>query len=118
MSRRRTPRLFRVAALLASLAMLLAWTEVVVPDVHDGHRSGGGAASSQLARDDGPAPSDTPGHAPQAPHTCHCIHAHVAAIPAARQAQPAAPPASPRFSAADVMLASIAPEPHFRPPVA
>ena len=36
-TRRRPPRLFRPAALLAVLGMILGWMELAMPDVHDGH---------------------------------------------------------------------------------
>lgn len=118
MRRRRVPRLFRLAALLAILGMAFGWMEASVPDVHDGH----GAVSEtgfaiDLAHDHLPASPDAPGHAPQSSHTCHCVHAHTPALPARPDAQPGSSASSRVFSTSRA-LASVAPEPHFRPPVA
>ncbi|HEX6038999.1 hypothetical protein [Longimicrobium sp.] len=117
---RRVPRLFRAAALLAFLGMALGWMELAVPDVHDGHGAAEPEAGAwvQLSHGHPPASSQEPGHAPQAPHTCHCIHAHAPALPAAAGASPRVPPRHPDSSSTERALASVAPEPHFRPPVA
>jgi hypothetical protein len=120
MRRRRPPRLFRAAALVAILGMILGWMEVAMPDVHDGHGNAEPETGAwvHLSHGHPPVPSEEPGHAPQAPHTCHCVHAHAPALPAA--ADPSARPShdSLRFAFTQRALASVAPQPHFRPPVA
>lgn len=118
---RRTPGLFRAAALLAVLGLILGWMEPAVPDVHDGHGTAEPESGAwvQLAHGHPAAPpAQEPGHAPQAPHTCHCIHAHAPALPAAGDRAPWSPAHRPGFALAQAALASVAPEPHFRPPVA
>ena len=119
MTGRPVSRLFRLAALLATLGMILGWMEAAVPDVHDGH----GAAEpesawAQLSHGHAPASPDAPGHAPQSPHTCHCLHAHPPAMPAAPDVQPRPGASDLAVSSRERTLASVAPEPHFRPPVA
>lgn len=120
MTRRRVPRCFRAAALLAVLGMVLGWMEATVPDVHDGHGNTEPETGAwvQFSHGHPPASSEEPGHAPQSPHTCHCIHAHAPALPAVAGAslQPASQILD--FSATERVLVSFAPEPHFRPPVA
>lgn len=116
MTRRRVSRLFRLGALLATCGMLLGWIETIVPDVHDGHVAA--AESVAFSHDHVPASPDAPGHAPQSPHTCHCIHAHTPAMPARLDDQPRLDTSDPGFSSTERALASVAPEPHFRPPVA
>jgi hypothetical protein len=118
-TRRRPPRLFRAAALFAVLGMILGWMELAMPDVHDGHGDADPEAGwVQLSHGHPPVPSEEPGHEPQAPHTCHCIHAHASALPTAADASPR-PSVDPlRFALTERALASVAPEPHFRPPVA
>lgn len=117
---RRAPRVFRLAALFAILGMLLGWAEAALPDVHDGH----GAAEPEAAwvqLSHGhvpPAPAEAPGHEPQAPHTCHCIHAHAPALHAPGAPPPRADGRTLAFLLTRHALASVAPEPHFRPPVA
>jgi hypothetical protein len=116
---RRAPRLFRIAALLAALGMLLGWAEAAMPDVHDGHGTAEPeAAWVQLSHGHVPAPAEAPGHEPQAPHTCHCIHAHAPALHAAGTVSPRADARALAFFLTRRALASVAPEPHFRPPVA
>lgn len=118
MTRRRAPRLFRLAALLAILGMAFGWMEVSVPDVHDGHGAEPETGSwVHLSHDHGPASPDAPGHAPQSPHTCHCIHAHAPAMPIRLDSQPRLSTSDLAFSSTERALASVAPEPHFRPPV-
>jgi hypothetical protein len=119
-TRRRAPRCFRAAALLAALGMVLGWMEITVPDVHDGHGTAEPEAGAwvQLSHGHPPASPEEPGHAPQAPHTCHCIHAHAPAMPAAAAESPRPVSQHPGFSSTERALASVAPEPHFRPPVA
>ena len=117
-ARHRPSRLSRAVAILAAAGMFLAWMEVALPDVHDGHGLGEPeSAWAGLAHDHLPAPAEGPGHAPQSPHTCHCIHAHATALPARPDAHPGLLPGSPGFPASERALASVAPEPHFRPPV-
>jgi hypothetical protein len=120
MTRRRVPRLFRAAALLAVLGMILGWMEVAMPDVHDGHGNAEPEAGAwvQLSHGHPPAPAEDPGHAPQSPHTCHCIHAHAPALPAAADASLQQASHHLDFSSTESVLVSFAPEPHFRPPVA
>lgn len=120
MTRVRAPHRFRAAALLAALGMLLGWMEVAVPDVHDGHGDveAEPGAWTDLSHGHVPAPAEAPGHAPQSPHTCHCIHAHAPALPAASQEPPRPSHDYLRFASTQRALASVAPEPHFRPPVA
>lgn len=120
MRRRRAPRLFRAAALLAALGVILGWMEIAMPDVHDGHGGAEDEAGAwvHLSHGHPPAPSEDPGHAPQAPHTCHCIHVHATALPAAAGASPRPASHHPDFSSTERVLVSITPEPHFRPPVA
>jgi hypothetical protein len=117
---RRTPRLFRAAALLAVLGMILGWMEVAMPDVHDGHGNAEleTGAWIQLSHGHPPAPSEEPGHAPQAPHSCHCIHAHAPALPAATDASLRPSTNQLDFASTEAALASVTPDPHFRPPVA
>ncbi|HEU0300074.1 MAG TPA: hypothetical protein VFR37_11480 [Longimicrobium sp.] len=122
MTRRRVPCLFRAAALLAALGMFLGWMEVAMPDIHDGHRTAeperDPSAWVHLSHGHAPGPADAPGHAPQSPHTCHCIHAHAPALPAA-SVEPSRPSAVYLlFAPTQRALASVAPEAHFRPPVA
>jgi hypothetical protein len=118
--RRRLRGLFRLGALVASLGMFLGWMEVAIPDVHDGHRAAEPESGAwiQLSHGHAPAPAEAPGHAPQSPHTCHCIHAHAPALPAASAEPPRPPHDSLRFASIQRALASVAPQPHFRPPVA
>jgi len=120
MTRLRAPRLFRAAALLATLGMILGWMEVAVPDVHDGHGTAEPETGAwvQLSHGHPPAPPEQPGHAPQSHHTCHCIHAHAPAMPARADDQPSPAASDLVFSSIERALASVAPEPHFRPPVA
>jgi hypothetical protein len=120
MTRSRAPRLFRAAALLAALGMVLGWMEVAMPDVHDGHRTAEPESGAwvQLSHGHPPAPAETPGHTPQSPHTCHCIHAHAPALPTAADESPRLSVDYLRFAFTQRALASVAPEPHFRPPVA
>jgi hypothetical protein len=120
MRRRRPPRLFRAAALLATLGMILGWMEVAMPDVHDGHGNAEPETGAwvQLSHGHPPASQDAPGHAPQAPHTCHCVHAHAPALPAASEESPRPSMHHLDFASTDRALASFTPEPHFRPPVA
>jgi hypothetical protein len=120
MTRRRLRGVFRLGALLATLGMFLGWMEVAMPDVHDGH---GNAEPERggwvhLSHGHPAAPAEAPGHAPQSPHTCHCIHAHAPALPAASEAPPRPALDYLRFASTQRALASVAPEPHFRPPVA
>lgn len=120
---RRAPRLFRIAALLATLGMLLGWAEAAMPDVHDGHGAAEPeAAWVQLSHGHVPAapeaPAEAPGHEPQAPHSCHCIHAHAPALHAPGTLSPRADARALPFAFTQRALASVAPEPHFRPPVA
>jgi len=117
MTHRRIPRLFRLAALLVGVGMLAGWMEIAIPDVHDGH---GAQPETGTYLSHGHAPSSpaAPDHAPQSPHTCHCVHAHAQAMPAT-----AAAPLRPSikhldFSSTERILHSVAPQPHFRPPVA
>jgi hypothetical protein len=120
MTGRRAPGLFRLAALLATLGIFLGWMEVSVPDVHDGHGTAEREAGAwtQLSHGHPPASPEAPGHPPQAPHTCHCIHAHAPAMPARLDDQPRLDASDLVFSSVEHQLASITPEPHFRPPVA
>lgn len=117
---RRAPRLFRAAALLAVLGMILGWAEASLPDVHDGHGAAEPeAAWMQLSHGHPPPPSSQePGHAPQAPHSCHCIHAHAPALPAAFGELASARGRSLDLSSAERAPTSVALEPHDRPPVA
>jgi hypothetical protein len=120
MRRRRPPRLFRAAALLATLGMILGWMEAAMPDVHDGHGNAEPETGAwvQLSHGHPPAPAEAPGHAPQSPHTCHCIHAHAPALPAASEEPPRPSHDYLRFTSIQRALASVEPEPQFRPPVA
>lgn len=117
---RRAPRLFRAAALLAVLGMVLGWMERAVPDVHDGHGDVEPEAGAwvQLSHGHPPAPADDPGHAPQAPHTCHCIHAHAPALPTTAGEPPRLSTHHRDYVSTKRVLASVTPQPHFRPPVA
>jgi hypothetical protein len=122
-STRRAPRIFRVAALVAILGMLLGWAETAMPDVHDGHGAAEPeAAWVQLSHGHVPASPEAPpapsGHEPQAPHSCHCIHAHAPALPSPGGEAFRASAGRPPFASTQRALASVAPEPHFRPPVA
>jgi hypothetical protein len=119
MSRRSASPLFRLASLLAILSMLVGWMEIAVPDVHDGHGlAAAETASVALSHDHAPASPEAPGHAPQSTHTCHCIHAHASAMPARADVQPRPGATRIALSSTERSYASVAPEPHFRPPVA
>ena len=119
----RFPRLFRFAALLAAFCLALSWAEVAVADVHDGDAEGGrSSTASVVAGEQGTpptAPTDpVPGqHDAQSPHTCHCIHVHAAGLPVRAAEQPWAPLALSLTFPPTTALHSVAPEPHFRPPV-
>lgn len=117
---RRAPRLFRAAALLATLGMILGWMEIAMPDVHDGHGTAEPETGAwvQLSHGHPPAPAEAPDHAPQSPHTCHCVHAHAPALPAAAGDSQLSAARYPKFASTQRAPASVAPEPHFRPPVA
>lgn len=116
---RRASRLTRVLALAATLGMFLGWAEIALPDVHDGHRNAEPEAAgwTQLAHGHPPVSSEDPGHPPQAPHTCHCVHAHAQALPAVADRAPRAVAPHLRVVSTQHALASVPPEPHFRPPV-
>lgn len=117
MSRRSATPLFRLASLLATIGMLVGWMEVAVPDVHDGHVAAEAAAVA-LSHEHAPASPEAPGHAPQSTHTCHCIHAHAQAMPSRADVQPRLGTSRLALSSPERIHASVAPEPHFRPPVA
>ena len=119
MTRRPVSRLFRLAALLATLGMVVGWMETVIPDVHDGHGPAATETGSvYLSHGHAPASPDAPGHAPQSTHTCHCIHAHAPPMPVRADVQPRLDTSRLALSSAEHVHASVAPEPHFRPPVA
>ncbi len=111
-------RFFRMAALLAALGMIFGWMEVAIPDVHDGHGAEVEEAWASLSHEHAPASPDSPDHPAQSPHTCHCIHAHAPAMPAVADVQPRLNASDLVVSSLERTLASVAPEPHFRPPVA
>jgi hypothetical protein len=115
----KTPRAFRLAALLAILGMLLGWMEVAVPDVHDGHGDVEAEVGARLTHDHPPPSAPHPAdHPAEAPHTCHCVHAHAPALPARTGEPPRASVTSPRFALGERAPDSVAREPHIRPPVA
>lgn len=117
MSRRSASPLFRLASLLATVGMLVGGMEVAVPDVHDGHAPAAAeAASVAFSHDHAPASPEAPGHAPQSTHTCHCIHAHAQAMPSCADVQPRLGATRIALSSTERTYASVAPEPHFRPP--
>lgn len=119
MTRRRAPRVFRLASLLATLGMLVGWMEIAVPDVHDGHGPATPETGSvYLSHGHAPASPDAPGHAPQSTHTCHCLHAHAPAMPPRADVQPRLDTSRLALSFTERVHTSVAPEPHFRPPVA
>ena len=114
----RFPRFFRFAALLTAFLLALSWAEVMMADVHDGDAEGRSPVAASAAGDEVPPPAPDPGaHDPLSPHTCHCIHVHLAGLPAgAAEPSWALAPLPLSFPAARA-LHSVAPEPHFRPPV-
>lgn len=114
----------RFAALLAIFGLVLCWAETGVADVHDGHGAdASGAVYDPGAKQAQSAPSEVPtgpapAHSSQSPHTCHCVHGHAPGLPVSTGVQPWSSlvfdlPVLPEHA-----LASVAPEPHFRPPVA
>lgn len=118
----RFPRLFRAAALLVAAALIGGMAETLIADVCDGDAATRSAAvlATIEAAPSGPPSSDggVPGHTPESPHTCHCVHAHVVTLPSSGSVAVSPPVFSPEFISTDRAPLSVAPEPHFRPPVA
>lgn len=114
----RFPWLFRAISLVVLAALLGGMAETLIADVHDGDAPT--SVSTTLAASDAQAPAapEAPRHTPDSPHTCHCVHAHVITLPAAETVADLPPIRAPQFLSMERALASVAPEPHFRPPVA
>jgi hypothetical protein len=117
----RFPRLFRAAALLVVAALIGGMAETLIADMCDVDA----AASASVFASVGPAPGGlfstdggTSQHVPQSPHTCHCIHAHVITLPSLGSVAVFPPVLSPEYISTQRAPLSVAPEPHFRPPVA
>lgn len=107
---------FRLAALLSLVGLLAGWTEASVPDVHEASAE---AAQTHGGHDEHDAPANgAPDHGPQSPHLCHCLHAHAHALPEEADDAPRPDGPDPAYASAPRALASVAPEPHLRPPVA
>jgi len=104
--------------MLVAGALIAGMAETVIADVHDGDHST--RPSATITAQDAPVPGapELPRHTPSAPHTCHCVHAHVISLPAAETVAEIPPTPTPQFIPIERMLSSVAPEPHFRPPVA
>lgn len=107
---------------MALLGLLSSTAESLIADVHDGDSARVTVASATAAAEGAPAPAEEAPrparHTPDSPHTCHCVHMHVITLPAAGTVADAPPAATPPIARIERALASVAPEPHFRPPVA
>jgi hypothetical protein len=117
----RFPRLFRAAALLVVASLIGGMAETLIADVCDVDASTSASVPASISPAPGLFSSDGGGtsqHAPVSPHTCHCVHAHVINLPSPGSVAVSPPVLSLEFISPDRAPLSVAPEPHFRPPVA